>query len=135
MDIFTPGKRSQIMKRIPSKNSKPEVTLRKALFALGLRYRLHSNKLPGKPDIVFGSKKVAVFVDGDWWHGRHYEKEHKKYTSFWQQKIKKNMLRDQIVNNELKKMGWTVFRVWQKDMMKDPAKYAQVIYDYIKSRN
>lgn len=133
MDIFSPKKRSQIMSRISGKNTKPELVMRKALFALGLRYRLHGRKLPGKPDIVFGPKKVAVFVDGDWWHGRHYDIESAKYTPFWQQKIKSNMVRDERINKELEDMGWKVFRVWQKDLIKNPPKYAQEIYDYLQS--
>jgi DNA mismatch endonuclease (patch repair protein) len=131
MDKFTPEKRSEIMSKISGKNTKPELIMRKALFSMGLRYRLHNSKLPGKPDIVFAPKKVVVFVDGDWWHGRNYKKESIKYTPFWQEKIKNNMVRDSKVNKELKAMGWKVFRVWQKDLEKDPMKYAQEVFDYL----
>lgn len=133
MDRFTPEKRSEIMSKISGKNTKPELILRKALFAMGLRYRLHSMELTGKPDIVFTSKKVAVFVDGDWWHGRHYKKEFMKYSIFWQEKIKQNMLRDKKVNRELNAIGWKVYRVWQKDLIKDPVKYAKEVDTILKS--
>ena len=133
MDIFTPVKRSEIMRNIPNKNTKPELLMRRTLFALGLRYRLHDKKLLGKPDIVFRRYKVVVFVDGDWWHGRHYEEHHQKYTPFWQDKIKTNMLRDIKVNEQLESEGWKVFRIWQKDLEKEPVKYGRLVYDYLKS--
>jgi DNA mismatch endonuclease (patch repair protein) len=132
MDKFTPEKRSQIMSKIGGKNTKPELLMRKALHSMGLRYRLHDKRLPGKPDLVFRSQKVVVFVDGDWWHGRNFAKESQKYPPFWQIKIKTNMARDKRVNKELRKMGWKVFRVWQKDLEKEPLKHAGIIYDYLK---
>ena len=133
MDVFTPVKRSEIMRNIPSKNTKPELLMRRTLFALGLRYRLHDKKLIGRPDIVFRKSKVVVFVDGDWWHGRYYDQNHKKYTPFWQKKIKTNMERDIKVNTILNAMGWKVFRIWQKDLEKEPVKYGRQIYEYVKS--
>lgn len=119
------------MRSISGKNTKPELLMRKNLYALGLRYRLHDKTVPGKPDIIFKSRKLVVFVDGDWWHGRNYAAEHHKYTEFWKQKIRKNMVRDQVVNEQLNERGWKVIRVWQKDLEKDPAKYAKLVYDYI----
>jgi DNA mismatch endonuclease (patch repair protein) len=133
MDIFTPEKRSEIMRGIPNKNTKPELLMRKTLHALGLRYRLHDRKLPGTPDIIFRKNKVAVFVDGDWWHGRNYETDSNKYPPLWQEKIKANMIRDVKVNEQLESAGWKVFRVWQKDLQKEPVKHARYIYEYIRS--
>lgn len=133
MDIFTPEKRSELMRNIPNKHTRPELLMRKTLFALGLRYRLHDKKLIGRPDIVFRKDRVVVFVDGDWWHGRNYEANHSRYTQYWQEKIKKNILRDEQVNRQLELDGWKVFRVWQKDLEKEPVKYGKEIYDYIKS--
>lgn len=121
------------MRNIPSKNTKPELLMRRTLFALGLRYRLHDKKLIGRPDIVFRKSKVVVFVDGDWWHGRNYEQNHAKYTPFWQEKIKTNMERDIKVNTKLESDGWHVFRIWQKDLEKEPVKYGRQIYEYLKS--
>jgi DNA mismatch endonuclease Vsr len=131
MDKFTPEKRSEIMSNISSKNTSAELLMRKELTSLGLRYRIHSSKLPGKPDIVFTGKKVAVFIDGDWWHGRNYEIEHTKYTPFWQEKIKGNMIRDAKVTNDLERMGWKVFRIWEKDLKKSPSTNAEMIRDYL----
>jgi DNA mismatch endonuclease (patch repair protein) len=87
----------------------------------------------GTPDIIFRRHKVLVFVDGDWWHGRNYEVESHKYTPFWQEKIKTNMLRDIRVNERLEADGWKVFRIWQKDLEKEPLKHAKIIYDYLKT--
>lgn len=134
MDIFNPEKRSEIMRKIGPKNSKAEVLFRKKLFALGLRYRLHAKELPGKPDIVFRPFKSIVFIDGDWWHGRNYKKEYSKYPEFWQKKIKGNIERDKKVTKELKSLGWKVFRFWQKDIEKEPDKYVNEVYVYIRQR-
>ena len=118
-DIFTKEKRSEIMKKVKSTGSKAEILLRKYLSSRGYRYRLHHKNVYGKPDICFVSKKIAVFVDGDFWHGRNYKKEKDKYQPFWQDKIAKNMVRDRKVNKELKKQGWTVIRIWEKSLLKD----------------
>lgn len=127
MDIFTAKKRSEIMRNIPSKNTAPELKLRKALYALGLRYRLHPKKVLGKPDVVFPKQKVAVFVDGDWWHGRNYDRDSQKYTDFWKDKIANNMERDIKVSSELSKDGWKVVRLWQKDIEKDVVEQAKLV--------
>jgi DNA mismatch endonuclease (patch repair protein) len=127
MDIFSTEKRSDIMSKIRSKDTKPELMLRKLLHGKGLRYRLHAKDVIGKPDVVFRSKKIAVFVDGDWWHGRNYKEESSKYPQFWQDKIKTNIQRDRRVNGELKKKGWKVIRIWQKDLQKHPEIYAEKI--------
>lgn len=132
MDIFTPEKRSEIMSKIAGKDTKPELLMRKKLHSMGLRYRLHDKKLIGKPDIVFRKDKVIVFIDGDWWHGRKYNDEYHKYSSVWKVKLKTNMDRDLRVTKELESQGWKVFRIWQKDLEKEPVRYAKAIYDYIK---
>jgi len=96
------------MSAVKSKNTKPELLLRKALWAKGLRYRLHVKGLPGKPDIVFSKAKIAVFCDGDFWHGHNWvirgiaslNDELKRYTPYWRNKIRKNIKRD-IKNTKL----------------------------------
>lgn len=133
MDIFSPEKRSEIMRKIKGKNTKPELLLRRHLYALGLRYRLNVKTVIGKPDIVFKKYKTVIFVDGDWWHGRHYERDSYKYTPFWRQKIKRNMERDLQVTKELKDSGYEVIRIWQKDLEKQPGRYAEEVKDYIDS--
>ena len=127
VDIFTSQKRSEIMSKIKSKNSKAELVLRKALYSLGIRYRIHSSGIIGKPDIAIKKYKLAIFIDGDWWHGRNYDKEYKKYPIFWQEKILKNMERDQSVNDKLKKDGWTVLRFWQKNVEKRHGEVARAV--------
>ncbi|HEY4526896.1 MAG TPA: very short patch repair endonuclease [Candidatus Paceibacterota bacterium] len=130
-DVFSKKKRSEIMALIRSKNTKPEIALRKLVSAtaypLGYRYQLHYKKLPGKPDIVFVSKKVAVFVDGSFWHGHRLKNGQALPRKYWLPKIKRNMERDKEVNLELKKMGWKVIRVWEHDLKKNQKKTLDTI--------
>ena len=104
------------MSRIRGKNTKPEIYLRRALSKTGLRYRLKS-ALPGKPDIIFSATRVAVFVDGCFWHGcpKHSVRP-KTNRKFWDTKIKANKKRDEIVNKLLKKSGWRVIRIWEHEI-------------------
>jgi len=115
-DVLTPAQRRYCMSQIRGKNTKPEIYLRRALSAIGLRYRL-KNVLPGKPDIVFPAKRVAVFVDGCFWHGcpRHSVRP-KSNRKFWDTKIKTNKKRDENVNKLLKKCGWRVIRIWEHEI-------------------
>lgn len=103
------------MSAIRSKNTTPEVNLRKALWAKGLRYRKYYCK--EKIDIAFPSKKLAVFVDGCFWHGcpihSHFPKTHEQY---WYPKLKRNIKRDQEKNERLKSEGWTVLRIWEHEL-------------------
>jgi DNA mismatch endonuclease (patch repair protein) len=121
------------MSKIRSKNTKSELILRKALFKEGLRYRIHDKRVSGKPDIIFLKKKVAIFVDGDWWHGRNFETEKDKYSGFWKEKLTQNMERDQRVNEKLYIEGWKVLRFWQKDIEKKKGSGIQNIIDKIKA--
>ena len=117
---MTPEQRSLCMSRVRSKNTKPEIALRKALWAAGLRYRVHY-KLPGKPDLVFVSAKVAVFVDGCFWHGcPEHATWPKSNAGFWATKLRENMDRDQRVNEQLRQMGWHVLRLWQHEVERNP---------------
>lgn len=118
-DVLTPEQRSYCMSRIKGKDTKPEVQLRKTLWALGYRYRLHY-KLSGKPDIVFPRQKIAIFVDGCFWHGcpDHFRVP-KSRSEFWQKKIQSNIDRDLRNNSLLKEEGWTVLRLWEHDINKD----------------
>lgn len=121
MDRVSPEARSKIMSRIRSKNTKAEVILRKSLRELGLKgYRIHYS-MPGRPDIVFTSVKLAVFIDGDFWHGYLWENMGRvPIKQYWKEKIAGNMARDKRVNSELKKQGWKVIRIWEHDVMKKP---------------
>lgn len=119
VDIVDKDTRSKIMSSIRSKNTKIELILRKALWEEGFRYRLHY-KIVGSPDIVFPSKKVAVFVDGDFWHGYNWENlKPKLKNEFWVNKIRRNMKRDKEVNEKLKRMGWNVVRIWEHEIRTD----------------
>ncbi len=120
--FYTSPKRSKIMSKIRGKNTKPELAFRKALWAKGYRYRIDYRKLIGKPDIVLNQHKTAIFIDGEFWHGYQWEKRKTKIKSnreFWIPKIERNIQRDAEVNAELKRLGYTVFRFWQKEVDKN----------------
>lgn len=126
---------SKIMSSIPSKNTRPEIALRKALWRKNLRYRVNYKKLPGKPDIVFTKQKVAVFCDGDYWHGHNWavrglsslDEELAGYSDYWREKILRNIARDEENNRDLKAMGWTVVRIWESDIKKDLDKCVEIV--------
>ena len=118
----TPISRSENMRRIKSKDTTIEILLRKELWKRGLRYRKNVKDIYGKPDIVFKGKKLAVFVDSEFWHGKQLlEGKYipKTNTEFWVTKIKRNIERDKEVNEKLKKDGWTVLRFWEADIRKN----------------
>ncbi len=107
---------SKVMSAIRGKNTRPEMTLRKALWAEGLRgYRLHWEKAPGRPDICFPGKKIGIFVHGCYWHRCPYCKPSipKTHKSFWEDKFEKNKERDERKKNALKKNGWKVLVFWE----------------------
>lgn len=114
-DVFSKKKRSDIMSRIGSKNTKPEIALRKSLHRLGYRFRLHVNALPGKPDIVLPKYQIAIQVRGCFWHGHncidgHLPKTNKEY---WANKLLDNRTRDRVNDRLLRKGGWTLIVVWE----------------------
>lgn len=122
-----PGVTHKIMASIPSKDTEPELILRKALWRQNLRYRVNYKKLPGKPDIVFTKYHVAIFCDGDYWHGHNWairglsslEEELAGYSEFWRKKILRNIERDKEVNMELEARGWTVIRIWESEIRRN----------------
>lgn len=119
--FYTSRKRSRIMSKIRAKNSKPELILRKALWARNVRFRLHDKSLPGTPDIVIKKYKLAIFVDGEFWHGfdwKNIRNRIKTNRLFWIPKIERNMQKDENVNRALRNMGYTVFRFWTRDIAK-----------------
>ena len=122
-DKFSRKTRSAIMSRIRSKNTSLETNFRKLLWKNGLgRYRIHYN-LPGKPDIVYVSKKVVIFLDGDFWHGYNWKKLGKiPPKAYWRGKIQKNIDRARKYNRELKKEGWKVLRFWEHEIKQDSQK-------------
>jgi len=117
MDFVSKEKRTKIMKSIKSKDTKHEVILRKTLFKNGLRYRINYKNLSGKPDIVFVSKKLAIFVHGCFWHQHedNCEITNKPASNkrFWSDKFKKNMERDKRNIKEIETMGWRTLTLWE----------------------
>jgi DNA mismatch endonuclease Vsr len=103
------------MAAVRSQNTRPELVVRRLLFNLGYRYRLHARDLPGRPDIVFRSRQCAVFVNGCFWHGHICPRASKPTSNikFWHNKIDGNRERDRRVVKELRKAGWRVLTVWQ----------------------
>lgn len=120
--FYATAKSSAIMSKIRGKNTKAEVILRKTLWELGYRYRLHSNKIAGSPDIIFASKKIVVFVDGSFWHGYNWEEKKRKLMAnkaYWIAKIERNMQRDAAVTKSLTADGWKVIRFWDHEIEKN----------------
>ena len=120
VDVLTKKQRRYNMSQIKSRDTKPEISLRKIFRKEGLKgYRLHPEEMIGKPDIIFSKQKIAIFIDGCQWHKcqRHYV-EPKTNTSFWIKKIEGNVKRDKFINKVLKKDGWKVIRIWEHDLKK-----------------
>jgi DNA mismatch endonuclease (patch repair protein) len=118
-DNLTPEQRSYCMSRIKGKDTGIERLLRSELHRRGLRFKKHIKELPGKPDIVFPKEKVAIFIDGDFWHGYRFPLWEHKVSDFWKKKIGKTRERDQKNFRKLRKMGWYVTRIWQHEMEND----------------
>lgn len=119
MDVFTKEKRSEIMRKIKSKDSKAEILVRKIFCDLGFKYyRLATPKLNFKPDLVFPGKKIAVFVNGCFWHGHECQggRIPKTNTDYWDRKIKTNLRRDNNNYEELKKKGWQFLVIWECEL-------------------
>ncbi len=133
-DIFTKKKRSEIMSKVRGKDTKIELKMRKAVRKMGLKgYKLNCD-LPGKPDIAFPEFKVAIFCDGEFWHGRYFDMVKHKYMKFWKEKIRQNMARDKKVDKILRKAGWIVIRLWEKDIEKNVDACARKIMKALKKR-
>jgi DNA mismatch endonuclease, patch repair protein len=122
------------MKRVRLRDTGPELALRRELHRLGLRYRLHQAVVPGvrrRPDIVFGPKRVAVFIDGCFWHGcPQHATVAKANRAFWNAKIRSNQLRDSDTNLRLEEAGWRVVRIWEHE---DPEAAALRIKSFVRS--
>ena len=121
MDKFIRAKRSEIMARISSANTKPERYARSRFWASGLRYARTKQGLPGSPDLVFPSLQVAVFVHGCFWHGHHCSRAElpSSNRAFWRAKIQKNRRRDAKAVGQLRTMGWHCFQIWQCRLKRD----------------
>ncbi len=121
------------MGAVRSKDTGPEMAVRKIVHALGYRYRLHDPKLPGRPDLVFPARRKVVFVHGCYWHrhnGCRYTTSPKTNCEFWQAKFTANVSRDRRTRRELKKMGWAVLTVWQCELKK-PERLTERLNDFL----
>ncbi|HFC6348113.1 TPA: very short patch repair endonuclease [Neisseria meningitidis] len=137
MDRLTPEQRKKCMQSNKSKGTKPELVLAKAMWALGLRYRKNSGSIFGKPDFSFKKYKVAVFVDGEFWHGKDWEQrkaEIKGNREFWIAKIERNIRRDREVTGRLKAEGWTVLRFWSNDVVRNTTCCAEKVKEIVRAR-
>lgn len=133
-DVLNPEQRKRNMSAIRGKNTKPELKIRKMLWENGIRgYRVHY-KLPGKPDIIFPKYRIAVFIDGCYWHKcPECFREPITNKEFWMEKINGNVERDIKINNELENMDWVVLRFWEHDVRKNPDKIIHIIAEKIES--
>ena len=128
-DVFSKEKRSDVMRQVKAKGTTPELKVRKLLWAMGLRYRLHRKNLPGAPDIVLPGRKLAVFVHGCFWHGHDCARGArvpKQNRPYWTQKIERNRQRDVRTQAELEAKGWTPLVVWECELKDSTALEARL---------
>ncbi|TCD10496.1 very short patch repair endonuclease [Pedobacter frigidisoli] len=134
--FYTTVQRSRTMSKIKGKNSIPELKLRKALWAKNVRFRIHPKGFQGKPDLIINKYRLAIFVDGDFWHGYEWEERKsslKKNTGFWIPKIERNMQRDRQINEVLSAKGYTVMRFWEHQVKENLAKCVNQVLLYIEA--
>jgi DNA mismatch endonuclease, patch repair protein len=118
-DALTKESRSRLMSRVRTRDTKPELLLRRALWMAGLRgWRLHPKTVPGRPDLAWIGRRVAVFVDGAFWHG-HPDYYWDQSGKFWDEKIARNRARDMQINAELAASGWCVVRLWDFEVERE----------------
>lgn len=135
-DVLTKEQRHKNMKNIKGKDTKIEVLLRKALWHKGYRYRKNYKKLEGKPDIVLTKYKIAIFCDGEFFHGKDWEKLRERLKrgdngKFWIKKIARNMEHDNDINKRLEFEGWTVLRFWGNDIKRNPEECVKTVEETI----
>ena len=120
MDNLTPKERSIQMAKVRSRDTKPEMFIRRLVHRMGYRYRLHKKELPGKPDLVFGAKKKVIFVHGCFWHGHNCSlcRIPKSRIDFWEKKIFTNRNRDEVQIEKLKEAGWESLIIWECQLKK-----------------
>jgi DNA mismatch endonuclease (patch repair protein) len=127
-DVFGPDKRAAIMRGIRGKDTKPEHAVRRALHALGYRFRLHVARLPGTPDLVFSGRRCVVFIHGCFWHRHSCRKGRSRPTTradFWERKLAGNQARDAKCRRKLQRLGWSVVTVWECQLT--PGRFEQTI--------
>lgn len=138
MDRLTKEQRHKNMSANKSKGTKLEILFGKLLWNSGIRYRKNDKSIFGKPDFSIRKMKIAIFCDGEFWHGRNWEirkKDHKSNCDFWYSKIERNIERDSEVNEQLKMQGWKVFRFWETEIIKEPDKCLNTILNYMNAKS
>ncbi|MFA4954463.1 MAG: very short patch repair endonuclease [Patescibacteria group bacterium] len=119
-DRITTEQRSALMSKIKGKNTGLELSIFRELRRRNVYFKRHYSKVPGSPDLALPTKKIAIFIDGDFWHGFRYPAwRHNLSTDFWREKIERNRRRDKRNFRKLKRMGWRVLRVWEHQILKD----------------
>lgn len=119
-DNLTPDQRARAMARIRRKDTQPELALRRALWTRGLRgYRVDDRRFPGRPDIAWSGRRIAVFVDGAFWHGHASAYTLGRHGAYWDEKVARNVQRDRAADVALTQMGWKVLRYWDFDVRRD----------------
>lgn len=137
MDTLTPAQRSERMSRVRSRDTKPEMAVRRIVHGLGYRFRLHRKDLPGKPDIVLPRHRAVIFVHGCFWH-RHHDPDcalarmPKSRLEFWEPKLEANRLRDVRNKEALEALGWRVLTVWECEVM-DPFRISGIVREFLGS--
>lgn len=129
---MAPETRHRVMASIRKENSKPELALRSGLWAAGIRGWRCYQRLPGTPDVTFPRWKLALFVDGVWWHGHPKFLPRGRRGPYWDNKIAGNRARDKRVNRLLRKLGWTVLRMWDLDILSDPSTATRSVREILK---
>ena len=133
----TPETRAR-MAKVHLKNGKAEQLLAKELWHSGLRYRKNFKGLPGSPDIALTKQKVAIFIDGEFWHGQNWDERKQKLQrnrDYWIEKIEENISRDRKVDAQLQSLGWTVIRFWEKDVFKHTSECLQNVFETLEQRS
>jgi len=132
-DVFSPEKRSWVMSRIRGTNTKIDLKMKKLLSGTSCRSQMYP-KMFGNPDFIIKRKKIAIFCDGDFWHGYRYDSKKKPAKKFWRDKIEGNMKRDKRISRKLRREGWSVLRFWEHNIEKRPDVCERKIARKISSR-
>lgn len=135
MDVFTKKKRSEIMSKIRSKNTKAELVVFRELRKRKIYFQKHYKKAAGSPDIAIPRKKIAIFIDGDFWHGRNFRRDKSRLPKkYWRNKIEMNIARDKKNRATLEKQGWKILRIWEGDIMKADKKIIGAVVSFINQK-